>query len=618
MSLDERFFTWIWHRSKSFRKDKTQSSTVSAVLLDQHRRSLEILLHGLINRPVPIEVADDLGGWHGSTLLLPRSMALFSDPELNAFAFRFRVLTEAVLRILVERDQWVSHPYADQGYPATLQALPELFRHMDELWPGAKSWRLQLCDHLAQDLADSSTLSSVLALLQGSSYPVPNSSPIDLSNRSKNRESAAWQQLAPLFANPHISADTIRGIPEAIDLNSDIHKKNATEKQGNAAKRLKYAEQDTKNNNPVAQVFEKTQTAESYQGSQRSFDDADDMDEHSDALDEVDFQQVIRTKGRAGSFVNMEHEGSFAAESLDHDAVNHGKLFTYPEWFDNRQRYQKNWCTVRELRPALGPISSFLSDVKVQQQGKNLRKQLESLFNRRLWITRQPDGAELDLERLVRRETDIRAGSQPDERVYMDKRVICRDVSCVILIDGSLSTDSWVHGQRVLDQLKAVLATLSLAMEGVGFPCEVASFYSQTRQDCRYQLLKEFAEPWSQLARRLDSLEPTGYTRIGPAIRHSTARLQKNKAKHRLILLLSDAKPTDFDAYEGRHGIRDVRKAVVEAERDDIRIRALTVSNSKTRQVFSMFEPGAVHFLGKRDDLALQVFHIFLQLLLHR
>ncbi|MFI4935962.1 MAG: citrate/2-methylcitrate synthase, partial [Caulobacterales bacterium] len=36
----------------------------------------------------------------------------------------------------------------------------------------------------------------------------------------------------------------------------------------------------------------------------------------------------------------------------------------------------------------------------------------------------------------------------------------------------------------------------------------------------------------------------------------------RHRARHRLLLLVSDGKPTDYDRYEGRHGIADVRQAV--------------------------------------------------------
>ncbi|MBM3225032.1 MAG: hypothetical protein FJZ47_14685 [Candidatus Tectomicrobia bacterium] len=48
----------------------------------------------------------------------------------------------------------------------------------------------------------------------------------------------------------------------------------------------------------------------------------------------------------------------------------------------------------------------------------------------------------------------------------------------------------------------------------------IGGFYSYTRRDCRFVLLKEFTAPWASCTGVLASLEPMGYTRMGPALRH--------------------------------------------------------------------------------------------------
>ena len=82
----------------------------------------------------------------------------------------------------------------------------------------------------------------------------------------------------------------------------------------------------------------------------------------------------------------------------------------------------------------------------------------------------------------------------------------------------------------------------------------VAAFSSQTRLDCRFELIKTFAEPWGSARHRLEAVTPRGYTRIGPALRHATELLRERAARRKLLLLLTDGKPNDYDRYEGRHG----------------------------------------------------------------
>ena len=51
----------------------------------------------------------------------------------------------------------------------------------------------------------------------------------------------------------------------------------------------------------------------------------------------------------------------------------------------------------------------------------------------------------------------------------------------------------------------------------------------------------------------------------------------EQKATQRLLLLISDGKPTYYDRYEGRYGIADVRQAIREAGQVRIHTYALAV-----------------------------------------
>jgi nitric oxide reductase NorD protein len=88
---------------------------------------------------------------------------------------------------------------------------------------------------------------------------------------------------------------------------------------------------------------------------------------------------------------------------------------------------------------------------------------------------------------------------------------------------------------------------------------------------------------------RLRAISPAGYTRIGPAIRHALEALDSSGARRRLILLLTDAKPTDYDHYEGRYGIEDVRQALREASEQGVHCLALAVRDRSEAYLTQMF-----------------------------
>lgn len=81
----------------------------------------------------------------------------------------------------------------------------------------------------------------------------------------------------------------------------------------------------------------------------------------------------------------------------------------------------------------------------------------------------------------------------------------------------------------------------------------------------------------------MGALTPTGYTRIGPALRHATALLDREPAERKLLRLVTDGKPNDYDRYEGAHGVADVRQATREAAQGGICAHAIGIDPSAAR-----------------------------------
>ena len=121
--------------------------------------------------------------------------------------------------------------------------------------------------------------------------------------------------------------------------------------------------------------------------------------------------------------------------------------------------------------------------------------------------------------------------------------------------------------------------------------------YSYTRRDCRFVILKDFAAPWPPCKATLASVDPTGSTRIGPALRHGSPLLQQPQATQKLLLLISDGKPTDYDRYAGRYGIADVRQAIREAGQVRMHTYALAVDIQAKLYLPEMFGAGNYQIL---------------------
>jgi nitric oxide reductase NorD protein len=103
--------------------------------------------------------------------------------------------------------------------------------------------------------------------------------------------------------------------------------------------------------------------------------------------------------------------------------------------------------------------------------------------------------------------------------------------------------------------------------------------------------------------RRVAGLEPDGYTRLGAAVRHASARLGRERARHRLLLLLSDGKPNDVDEYAGRYGIEDTRQAVAEARLQGLTPFCLTVDRDAPAYLPAIFGPRGFAVLPRPERL---------------
>jgi nitric oxide reductase NorD protein len=118
----------------------------------------------------------------------------------------------------------------------------------------------------------------------------------------------------------------------------------------------------------------------------------------------------------------------------------------------------------------------------------------------------------------------------------------------------------------------------------------IYGFSGSTRKGCEFYTVKDFADGWGDEAkRRLAGLVPLSYTRLGPPIRHATTLLQAIPARVRLLMLFSDGRPNDFDAYGGEYGIADTRKALLEARGRGLRTFCLTIDGEAREYMPRLF-----------------------------
>lgn len=269
----------------------------------------------------------------------------------------------------------------------------------------------------------------------------------------------------------------------------------------------------------------------------------------------------------------------------------------YPEWDYTIQDHRLNWCRVVE-RPAESGSDDLVAATLTERGSaiRSLRRFFESLRPPALRrIAGQADGEDLDIDALVRRQVEQRAGMGGGERIYVRRERNERDVAVAFLVDVSGSTSRWLEsGRRVIDIEKESLVLLCEALDAVGDQYGLYAYSGQGRAQVDFLVVKDFEAPLgTSAARRIGGLAPRQQNRDGAAIRHATAKLSAREAKTRILVLLSDGRPLDGD-YKDDYSLEDTKAALRDARRAGIDPFCVTIDREADQYLKRMY--GDVQF----------------------
>ena len=128
-------------------------------------------------------------------------------------------------------------------------------------------------------------------------------------------------------------------------------------------------------------------------------------------------------------------------------------------------------------------------------------------------------------------------------------------------------------------------------------------------------MLKTFTEPWLATRGRLGIIDPCGYTRIGPALRHAQELLAREPARRKIILLITDGRPCDYDRYEGIYGIKDVKKTIETGRQNGIQTHAFAVEKQAAEYFPAMFTQHSYDIVPNPSRLTETMCALFARLL---
>ena len=303
-------------------------------------------------------------------------------------------------------------------------------------------------------------------------------------------------------------------------------------------------------------------------------------------------------------------------------------VYRYDEWDYLMRDYRVQWCALRE-KPVDGAEVGFVAGVLHEDAALigQIRRQFQLLkpemFKK---LKRRDHGEEIDIDAAIEGFVDRRITGVAPERVYTKRDKRDREVCTIFLLDLSASTDDPIEkpspiatpsvirqppqtprsrgasqvqdehfyappftanqqkpqAKRVIDVEKEALVVMAEALESIGDEYAIYGFSGYGRDNVEFFVVKDVEERYSEaIKRRIDGLKPYRSTRMGPPIRHAIQKLNRQPARLKTLILLSDGYPQDFDYGKDRrgkeYGIQDTKVALQEARRKGIHTFCITV-----------------------------------------
>ena len=345
-----------------------------------------------------------------------------------------------------------------------------------------------------------------------------------------------------------------------------------------------------------------------------------------------------------GPLVHAEEEGG----SLD---ATDPQTFVYDEWDFRADDYKPRWCVVRQKGMPEGDPAYY--GATLHSYGSlvsQIRRQFELMVPETFRKVRKlEDGDEIDIDDVIEAMIDIRTGVGPSEKLYWRRNKVQRDVAVVFLLDTSASTAEaidearkaaddldapndpveymvWLRTRRgegmkrsykrIIDLEKEAVVLLINALDAIGDVYGIYGFSGYGRENVEFYTIKDIDEQLSERVKsRIDRISPLHATRMGPAIRHATSKLEAQDARTKLLFLISDGRPQDRgysrEGVEKEYAVHDTKMALDEAKAKEITAFCLTVDKNGHDYLKTMCEDIGYEVLDDIYSLPRRLLHLY-------
>lgn len=578
--LDEIIFS-RFTKYKTNKKLKQELALKQRVVLVDIQSKLTILARAITGEAINIFPAEEEGGYRNNNFFLPISMSIFTTQSQNYDFYKFRVIYlsfQYELKLNLDSEKYTLEEARKKSLENSKLVLDRLFSEFPNL--------IETYNTLTKDFKE--------------------------IYKDKLQEKLHWiYGKFMLNENESTNLVLLNEFDENL-INSNLDTQQTTIK-AKAIEEIKSITIDKKQQEDYVLLhnFEKVETAEEFDGDWRDFDGSDEIEDHQDALDELSMRLTVRVDEPVHSVYQTDFvENISISESNEKDFK--GFYYQYDEWDYKVNSYKKDFCRVYPKIDSNIDITYYTNTISNNAITLNhIRKSLANLNNRMHQVKYSNDGDEFDVDALTDLYVDVYSKKSPSENIYIAKRKRDKDISILLLLDVSMSSESYVDGKLVLNIEKEVATLFGEVMNEFNIDFEIDTFYSKTRNFSSYNHIKSFEESWNSAKFKIGAIDASGYTRIGTALRHAGYLISKRPTKDKWVILISDGKPNDYDKYEGRHGVNDIKQAIKELNQQNINTFALAIEAQAKYYLPQMFGQNHFQILKETSELISALFKLF-------
>jgi nitric oxide reductase NorD protein len=570
---DEYIFTKFAYYFKRRRKKKEANLTY-VVKLNDIKPRLTIFARAITGKPIEIYEAEREGGYKNNNFFLPSKYAEFLTIKENISFYLFRVLYLATQKKLdLNWDDTLKHSL-EESRTLALDTSSRVLKCLFEDFPIAENYFQKFIAYYAEKTKKETRIDYSFIYgkwMRNMPEEIPDKTLNDFTEKIKT-------------ANPEQPKTTLKANAVEEIISTQVDKKQIEDAV-------------------LQHQFEKVETADEFGGNFKNMDGSDELDDHANALEDLNMKYTVRVDDTAHSVYQADFiENTTVAESAERNEK--GYFISYDEWNYAKHAYKDNFCKVYPktiLKTDVGYYKKTISKNEPTLLG--LRKMLTTVNNKYQQQRRQTQGEEFDLDAITDLFVDVHSGITPSEKIYLSKQKKEKELSVLLLLDISLSSDGYAAGNRIIDVEKQVSILFGEILDEFNIDFSINCFYSKTRNHSSYITIKGFDDNWGKAKFKVGAVEPGGYTRIGPALRHSGTLLDKRTTKNKWIILISDGKPNDYDRYEGKYGINDIKQALRELNERQINSYALAIEAQAKYYLPQMFGQNHYQILTTPTEL---------------